>query len=191
MGYNGNTHTDTSGRASGGTNAAGNPLDTLIVIGGAGQKEISKLVWSYGANGADIPSATLPLYGRLVVVAAQLNPKADGTNFTMGVNADGLAGGISASGGQILFDVDLQAYQGAITGEYDFDDTSTEGRIVATSGALSILLAAPVLQSGSPPTNIIGKLFVQYRNIYNESPAQDYTFTPISGQPNGYRRARR
>jgi len=175
---------NSSSRSTGGTNPAGNPLDTCVVIGGDGLKKVLTLSWSYGANGGGIPVANLPLYGRLLVIAGvDASGYLQAGNLPIGVAADISANGIANYGGRIVFDADVQAAAGSIGGQFAFPDTGNDGWVGTESGPLTLILTAPVTSTGGLVTNVIGKLNVQFDNSYSKTPADGppgYSYTPVS-----------
>lgn len=173
-----------SSRSTGGTNTAGNPLDTVVVIGGDGRKKVLTLSWSYGANGAGIIAASLPLYGRLLVIAGvDASGYLAGGNLPVGIAADIANNGIANFGGRIVFDLDVQLANGGSGQQLSFPDTGNDGWVGTESGPLTIILSAPVKSDNSAPVNVVGKLTVQFDNSYSATPADGppgYPYTPVS-----------
>lgn len=173
-----------SQRSTGGVNAAGNPLDTVVVISGDGRKKVLTLTWSYGANGGGIPVANLPFYGRLLVLAGvDASGYTAGGNLATGVMADLTGAGIASYGGRVVFDCDIQASNGAMNGQFTFPDSGNEGWVGVQSGPLTIILTAPVTSTGGLLTGVLGKLNVQFDNSYAKAPADGppgYAYTAVS-----------
>jgi hypothetical protein len=180
--------TQSSARSSGGVSTAGNALDTVVVIGGDGRKEVLTITWSYGANGAGISVAYLPLFGRLLVIAGvDASGYLAAGNLPTGVLGDVAANGLVNFGGRIVLDVDLTlSNTGGAPQQFSFPtDHANEGWIGTDSGPLTIILTAPQMSNGTTAANIIGKLTVQYANIYasNLQPSDGgsgYTFAKVS-----------
>lgn len=178
-------NTNSSARGTGGLNAAGNPLDTLIVIPGQGTKEIVAIHWSFSALGAQYSTSDY-LTSRIAVVA--------GVDLSQGLQANlvtGFPDQLAQFGGALVYDTQItggvlsQAQgNGALPshGRIPFDATSTEGKIQSQAGPLSILMTAPIgLIFGVPPSNVAGILVVQYANKYGpdtasqlQAPARPY-----------------
>ena len=165
--------------ARGGIDAGGAALDTIIAIGGAGQKELLKIFASVGNDGGGIPAASLPFFARLVVLdGGRYDSLAAGTRFGVGIPLVGVS--LDDFGGRMLFDIDLVFSSTLGVQLLDFSEAASEGRMIATAGVLNIIMTAPRTSAGALVTNMTGKLTAQMRNVYNHAESRDYGHMGIS-----------
>lgn len=165
--------------ARGGVDSAGAALDTIIAIGGAGQKELLKVFASVGNDGGGIAAAALPFFSRIVVlVGGRYDSIA--TRFGVGIP---LAGGPAFEdfGGRMVFDIDIVFSSTLGVQLLDFSEQASEGRMIATAGVLNIIMTAPRTSAGVLVTGMTGKVTAQMRNVYNHAESRDYGHMGVSG----------
>ena len=167
-----------SSRASGGLSAAGVPLDTIVVIGGAGRKAILSITYSFTILGTSLANTNF-VTSRIAVV--------DGVDLGQAIVSPlgvGYPDALAGYSGRILFDVQViggiyitSAMSEQLCGQFHFPADSNEGKVETSGGSLSIIMTAPIVAlSGASATNMGGALTIQYENVYDDISTRTYPY---------------
>lgn len=154
----------------------GSCADTIVTINDAGRKDILLIAYSFGSNGApfDIPTS----YARLCVIQGDMPGSANGSPLNVGISP--ASPNVNDFGGQIILDLDLvmcapsQGVPSKMNDAILFSPHADTGRVGVESGALTIYLSALRDGSNNPVSNVVGKVFAQYRTIYTAASTRNY-----------------